>query len=894
MKGVPVELKINGLGCPRRADICFETRNHIMGLRASTASLESRFVTPSCRRSVIIPFAVSRWQAGSPAVHYAVLCLLTFTAFLAPAATACAQTLSLVHPDKVQPLDMPWKFQVGDDPSWSEPDFDDSAWPQTVVPLPSAQRDNQARYLWLRLTLSVAQQAADAEDLGRDQPGDGWRPPLGLTLGKINSAYEVFVAGRKMGGVGAPPPDAVVDFERHQVLALPPDAIDDRGHLVIALRVWRSEDIPLAIGPLEGPFFIGPYGELVQEESHRELLQLLLAVLFGLVGCVHLEIYRRHRDHRGYLWFSLLALTFGLYSLLRTQWKYHLLSDDFGFLKELEHGILYGMSILFLQVLGTVLQRPLTRFERALQWANGALGIAVLTVPGLGFNVHVLPLWQIGAALVGGCALVGFALEARDGNRDAWTAIFGCAVFAVTFAHDVALGMGMVDGGRWSGLGFLCLIASLGLVLAGRLHRIHRELDALREDHHAASQANSAKSTFLANMSHEIRTPMTGILGAAELLLKDDLEPQAKERVGIIRASADSLLTLIDDILDLSKVESGHLELEEADFPLRSTVEGVVELMGHRAKSKGVTLRLQYGASLPPNLRGDALRLRQVLLNLVSNGLKFTEQGHVELRVERAGRDEGRIHVRFSVQDTGVGMSSRVQAQLFNPFTQGDASTTRRFGGTGLGLAISQRLVALMGGTIEVTSSPGKGSTFSFVGRFKPARIRRGRAQSQPVEGEAPSAVEASAVGSPSPTEVFRPRVGEDDILLAEDNPVTAILVEHQLNDLGYRTTRAASGHEVLAAIDQKDFAIVLMDCQMPEMDGYEATRQIRRQEADGVHVPIIAITAHALEGERQKCLQAGMDDYLSKPFTQDQLAQKLKQWGTERRQGKGHGAAPG
>lgn len=796
---------------------------------------------------------------------------------------ASGKTLPLVDAQQVQALDMVWRYQSGDNLEWAEPEFEDAAWPETPVPLPFNQRTAEPSYLWLRLTLAIrphdsSVSEASVSDTARST-SPTWRPPLGLTLGKVNSAYEVYVGGQRLGGVGALPPEGTVDFERHQVLAIPPDAIDADGHLVIALRIWRSPQLPLAIGPLEGPFYVGPYGQLVQQESHSEMFQLLLAVLFGLVGCVHLEIFRRHLRRRGYLWFSLLSLTFSLYSLLRTQWKYRLISDDFGVLKELEHGTLYVMSILFLQVLGSILQRPLNRFERSLQWANLAVGVAVLTVPGLWFNVRLLPLWQIGAGLVGGCALVAFVREVQGGNRDAWTAILGCLFFAVTFGHDVGVVFGLVDGGRWSGVGFLCLITSLALVLAGRLSRIHHELDTLREDHQAASHANSAKSVFLANMSHEIRTPMTGILGAAELLLKDDLEPMAKERVGIIRASADSLLAIIDDILDLSKVESGHLELEEADFPLRATVEGVVELMRHRAKAKGVTLRLKYGASLPPNLRGDALRLRQVLLNLVSNGLKFTEQGHVELQVDRAGREEGRIHVRFSVQDTGIGMSPRAQAQLFSPFTQADTSTTRRFGGTGLGLSISQRLVSLMDGTIEVESSLGKGSTFSFIGRFKPAKVRRVRTPS-PVDSSRSSPAETS-----SPSEARQRQVGNYEVLLAEDNPVTGILVEHQLHDLGYRTTRAASGLEVLAAIDDGSYDLILMDCQMPGMDGYEATRHIRQQEDDQTHVPIIAITAHALEGERQKCLEAGMDDYLSKPFTQQQLADKLKRWaGTRRR----------
>ena len=383
----------------------------------------------------------------------------------------------------------------------------------------------------------------------------------------------------------------------------------------------------------------------------------------------------------------------------------------------------------------------------------------------------------------------------------------------------------------------------------------------------ALNRANQAKSEFLANMSHEIRTPMNGILGVANLLLKGHLGAAERDYVELIRNSGEGLLEIIDDILDFSKIEAGKIALETVDFSLPRLLEGVRALLDPRAQNKGIELRIATAPDLPEGLRGDPTRLRQVLINLVSNAIKFTERGGVEVFVEALpegpGRSESERPLRFSVRDTGIGIPVEAQEGLFKPFTQADTSTTRRYGGTGLGLTISHRIVQLLGGTIMVESKPGEGSIFSFVLPLQAFDL--------PAEESVdPAATELSVTSSTGKT----PR-----LLVVEDEPINRLVVVRLLEDLGLKVHAVPTGHEALAILAEEPFDLVLMDCQMPELDGYETTARIRHQERDESRLPIIAMTAHALPGDREKCLAAGMDDYISKPFREQDLLRLLKQW---------------
>jgi signal transduction histidine kinase/ActR/RegA family two-component response regulator len=417
---------------------------------------------------------------------------------------------------------------------------------------------------------------------------------------------------------------------------------------------------------------------------------------------------------------------------------------------------------------------------------------------------------------------------------------------------------------RLTAIGLIAAILA-GLVLVWQITRARAAGLRARQAQYVAERANAAKGEFLANMSHELRTPLNAVIGMSHLVLEGPIGEAQREDLKVIRDSASSLLGIINDILDFSKIEAGRMRLEARAFDLEARMRQALTLVGIKTRIKNLELQFDYSPALQRFYIGDEGRIRQIALNFLSNAIKFTDSGVIRLAISPVER--GGPGVRIAVIDTGLGIEEEKQAGLFTKFWQADASTTRKHGGTGLGLAISKQLAELMGGRVGVTSRPGEGSTFWAELPLDPAPDTSRQAAepaAAPAQGSASQGVK---------------------ILLAEDNRLNQRLVVRSLEKLGYVVEVASTGAEAVTLCEDGEYAVILMDCQMPVLDGYQATAEIRRRQGKSRRTPIIALTAHAMPGDEMRCRDAGMDDYLSKPVDLPTLVRTVERYSTTYRQ---------
>jgi signal transduction histidine kinase/CheY-like chemotaxis protein len=827
-----------------------------------------------------------------------------------------------------------WEYRVGFDPRWlSEPP--ESGWRSIPIPHRFGPEDGVSGPGWITVRRTVP---ASIDRLLRE--GE----PAGLESGLVSDVSRFYLNGRLVGRLGSVSPYASGLYRRLLIDISPRDVRTD-GPNVLTVALYTNGVYPLHI---EGPRIqLGRAEEIFSEYYTREILAFMRLAVYLVIGLYHLLLAARRPRDLYNAYFGLTALLFSAYWFFRTGTRDALFQEHVLLRVKVEYVVLFSI--------GPALAFFISQFFRGRHSRIGivsgllCLVLSVVTVIGPYPAMRAcLQVWQICAIPVMLCLVYFTARELREKHESSRHLMFGLTLLVLGVIHDIAARQGLVPNRIIAEYGYFVFMLGIASMLAQRFVQLHNRVEELNVTlerkvgertgelmtaRDAAESASRAKSLFLANMSHEIRTPMNAILGMTDLLLESPLSHDQRGLLRVLRASADTLLNFLNNVLDLTKMDAGKIAVEQVEFQLRSTLEEMLAPFVIQARQRGLELSLRVSERVPDQVAGDPFKLRQIVTNLVSNAIKFSDEGRVTVTVELLEPTPempdtdlsaaNALTLEVRIRDSGIGIPADKQSQIFDSFTQVDSSTTRRYGGTGLGTTIARQLVELMGGTIGVVSpvpalegaGGGPGSEFWFtfpcrrrpglepgqaaptaerppaaqametvpagvdafhaaptaptgVGTFPPAALRHGIA---PEPGAGPTQ-DADPTYGADPTVEARPR-----ILVAEDNIVNQMIIKRLLESLRFDADLAPDGRAAVEMATSQPYAAILMDVQMPRMNGYEATRAIRQRQTH--RVPILALTANVFQEDIERCLEAGMDACLPKPCSKLELKDMLDRW---------------